>query len=149
MTLLQFLGDCFLHCLSQVSEPPFNIDTTSLDSFVELNNLGFFGDHFGDGVFSEFKLDDTIEKRLQVEANNGAVLRIGQDLNQIFTREEVEAREDLSLGLNVLVKLLLNPLEVRVELLERIDQVWSGPDDLESLWVLVCLDVQLVESLVD
>lgn len=94
------------------------------------------------------QVNDTVEKRLKVQSDDVFVLRVGQDLNQILLRQEVESGEDNTLRLDVKVQLIVDLFEISVHLLQLFNDVGLGADKLQGLGVAVCLLVELQESLV-
>ena len=53
---------------------------------------------------------------------------LGEDLQQLVVGEEVEAREDETLGLQVVLQTLLDLLQQRVVVLERLQQACEWED---------------------
>lgn len=115
----------------------------------EIDPLAFLRHHLVDGVILKVKLDDTVEKRLQMQGNDVLIVRVRKNLNKILKGQEVETWEDTSLIVDIDVELLLNDLKGLIELLELLDDVWSRSDNLQSLWVLVGLLIQSVEVLIN
>ena len=60
------------------------------------------------GVLLEVYSRDTLETLADVLLNSVKVVGLGEDLDQLVVRQEVKARELVSLVLQVLLKLLLN-----------------------------------------
>lgn len=60
------------------------------------------------GVLLEVYSRDALETLADVFLNSVKVVGLGEDLDQLIVRQEVKARELVSLVLQVLLKLLLN-----------------------------------------
>ena len=75
------------------------------------------------GHMVERDFEDTIETFFQMLLNTAWLLRITQYLDKVLVREEKEARELVSLFLQIIVQIFLYVLELEVGLLEDVLQV--------------------------
>ena len=75
------------------------------------------------GHMVERDFEDTIETFFKMLLNTAWLLRITQYLDKVLVREEKEARELVSLFLQIIVQIFLYVLELEVGLLEDVLQV--------------------------
>ena len=105
----------------QVVEPflHFPIVIVRLNCSDELHFLALFADDAGDFIprklglvrgiqRAERHLVDALEALLQVLLDAAWLLRVTQNLDQVFVGKEEKAREELSLRLEILVQVLLD-----------------------------------------
>ena len=122
----------------KVVKPLFNLSIVQirLDLPDKLYFLALFADNMGDfflslrrilqlpiGHMVERDFEDTIETFFQMLLNTAWLLRITQYLDKVLVREEKEARELVSLFLQIIVQIFLYVLELEVGLLEDVLQV--------------------------
>lgn len=68
---------------------------------------------------------DVVEALFEVRLHGLWVAGLAQNLQEVIIGQEVEAREDVALGLQVHVQRLLNVLQNRVHLCQRVQEAWE------------------------
>ena len=77
------------------------------------------------------------------------VFRVGQDLKQLIVRQEVEPREGASLGLQEVLQLLCDVVDVSILQLEVIHKFSRTSDDISGFCKFLDLLHELLEEFVD
>ena len=68
---------------------------------------------------------DVVEALVEVTLHRFRILRLTKNLEQVVVAEEVEAREDLALRLQIHVKRLLDLLKLRIHLVQLIQSSYN------------------------
>ena len=80
---------------------------------------------------------DVVEALLEMRLHGLGVLALAQNLQQVVVRQEVEARENLSLRLQVHVQALLYLFKLVVHIVEILQQTWQSTIDI-SMALSLC-----------
>jgi hypothetical protein len=112
----------FLHLFSEslddhsleFTEPDINF-LLDLDLGGQWDSFSFLGLHVSDlNVVDNGNFNHTIEHSLEVLLHNGGIVRLSEDFQDFIIRQEIEARECVSLALHVVVQGGSNLLEEQV-----------------------------------
>ena len=104
----------FKHPLLDIA---FLIALVHIDHFVEFYCFTLSRNHVGDFFLGrEFDLLNTLETLVHMGLNGARVLGLGEEHEQILVGQEVEAGEDETLLLEVIVEALLNAVQLLVGL---------------------------------
>lgn len=137
------------HFLLDVEEPDLHL-TLELDSFGEGAHFLLTRVHFEDFTLGDVQVDQVIEERLQVQHDDFLdLVGVGQNVEQLVIRQEVEAREIRTLTLHVLLQGLGNLVKQFVVLLQLRNQEGTILDDLQALCRFLSLGHQVLEEFID
>ena len=148
-------SDGSLHLILELDEPLLNV-TFGSDTLLELDVLLLTSQELSDldnelsVALIEGDSVDGIEKLLEVILDSDWIGTNGQDLKQVGVGAEVESWEDVSLGLEIVLKLLLADLKSFLETSEGVlqDIVGAALDNILGVVSLLHdLEPLLVDSL--
>lgn len=106
VTLLEGGCQCGSHIFLDLVKPFFNF-SLMFDWSLEGNTFAFTREHMGRLVgFGELEVDKTIEKLLEESKDRERLTLFGENFEELVIRQEAEAREVTSLGLQESGKLL-------------------------------------------
>ena len=86
------LGQGTYHILLKVVEPGFD-QASCLDEFFQRYFFSFIGIHCFNALVLYVQENDVVEAGFEVFLNDVKVLGVGEDINELFIREEVETGE--------------------------------------------------------
>lgn len=121
-TLAHLLSQRADHFILKLPEPLLD-RTMSLWLLLKFNLFLLARNDTFNSLLVKLHSDEVIEQCLQMQLNFFNFLRVGKDVNKLIVRQEVEAREGLSLLLHVVLKSVVTLLKNSIVFLKLIEHV--------------------------